>query len=50
MSKNIEYEKYDNFLEILKNDEKFNPKIDQKKVLITTDSWLAQLSSKKITS
>ena len=50
MEKIIDYEKYNNFLEILKNDEKFNPKNDQKNLLITTASWLAQLGQRKITS
>ena len=47
MEKIIDYEKYNNFLEILKNEENFNPKIDQKYLLITTEFWLAQLGSRK---
>ena len=47
MEKNIETEKNEAFLEILQNDESFNSKIDQKILFITTDSWLAQLGSRK---
>ena len=47
MEKNIENEKNEAFLEILQNDESFNSKIDQKILFITTDSWLAQLGSRK---
>ena len=46
MEKNIDYEKNENFLEILKNEDNFNSKIDQK-LLITTEFWLAQLGSRK---
>jgi len=47
MEKNIENEKNEAILEILQNDESFNSKIDQKILFITTDSWLAQLGSRK---
>tara|TARA_B100000575_G_C22614154_1_gene382176 strand:- start:337 stop:486 length:150 start_codon:yes stop_codon:yes gene_type:complete len=47
MDKNIDNEKNEAFLEILQNEENFSPKIDQKHLLITTDSWLAQLGSRK---
>ena len=47
MEKNIDNEKNEAFLEILQNDESFNSKIDQKILFITTDSWLAQLGSRK---
>ena len=50
MEKIIDYEKNENFLEILKNEQNHNSKIDQKHLLITTASWLAQLGSRKITS
>ena len=47
MEKNIDNEKNEAFLEILQNDESVNSKIDQKILFITTDSWLAQLGSRK---
>ena len=47
MEKITDYEKNENFLEILKDQENFNPKIDQKYLFITTDSWLAQLGSRR---
>ena len=47
MEKNIDNEKYEAFLEIFQNDESVNSKIDQKILSITTDSWLAQLGSRK---
>ena len=47
MKKTSDYEKNEDFLEIIRNEENFNPKIDQKYLFITTDSWLAQLGSRK---
>jgi len=47
VEKNIDNEKNEAFLEILQNDESVNSKIDQKILFITTDSWLAQLGSRK---
>ena len=35
------------FLEILQNEEGLISKVDQKVLFITTDSWLAQLGSRK---
>ena len=35
------------FLEILQNEEDLISKVDQKVLFITTDSWLAQLGSRK---
>ena len=47
MANNIDNEKNEDFLEILKNEENLTTRIDQKKLFITTDSWLAQLGSRK---
>ena len=47
MEKNIDNEKSEVFLEILKNEESSNPKIDQKIIFTTTDCWLAQLGPRK---
>ena len=47
MDKNIDNEKKEDFLEILNNENNINPKFDQKILFITTDSWLAQLGSRK---
>ena len=47
MYKNIDQEKNQEFLEILQNEESLNSKIEQKVLLITTDSWLAQLGPRK---
>ena len=47
MEKNIDNKKNEAFLEILQNDESFNPKINQNILIITTDCWLAQLGSRK---
>ena len=47
MEKNIENEKNESFLEILQNEEKFDTKINEKFLFITTDCWLAQLGSRK---
>ena len=47
MNKKIDKEKNESFLEVLQNEEGLISKIDQKILLITTDSWLAQLGSRK---
>ena len=47
MEKIIDYEKNEDFLEIMRNQENLNSKLDQKSLFITTDSWLAQLGSRK---
>ena len=39
--------KNEEFLEILQNKEGLISKVDQKVLFITTDSWLAQLGSRK---
>ena len=44
---NIDNEKNEDFLEILKNEENLSSRIDQKLIFVTTDSWLAQLGSRK---
>ena len=40
-------DKNESFLEILKSEESNDHNIDQKILFITTDSWLAQLGSRK---
>ena len=47
MYENIDQEKNEKFLEVLQNEENFNSKVEQKALFITTDSWLAQLGSRK---
>ena len=47
METNIDNKKNEDFLEILQNDEGLISKVDQKVLFITTDSWLAQLGSRK---
>ena len=47
MSEKLEKEQKESFLEILQNEEGFISKVDQKVLFITTDSWLAQLGSRK---
>ena len=47
MSEKLDKEQNDSFLEILQNEEGLVSKIDQKVLFITTDSWLAQLGSRK---
>mgnify|MGYP001422836750 CR=1 FL=1 len=44
---NNENEKNEAFLEILKNETNSNPTSNQKILFFTTDSWLAQLGSRK---
>ena len=47
MAKNIDNEKSEDFLEILKNEDNLSSTIEQKKLFVTTDAWLAQLGSRK---
>ena len=47
MEIDIDNEKNKDFLEILNNQENLDSKFDQKILFITTDSWLAQLGSRK---
>ena len=47
METNIDNKKNEDFLEILHNKEGSISKVDQKVLFITTDSWLAQLGSRK---
>ena len=47
MDENIDQKKNENFLEVLQNEEDLNSKVEQKVLFITTDSWLAQLGSRK---
>ena len=47
MHENIDQEKSEEFLEILKNQKSLDSKTEQKVLFITTDSWLAQLGPRK---
>ena len=47
MDENIDKEKNESFLEILQNEESLISKVDQKVLFITTDSWLAQLGTRR---
>ena len=47
MSEKLDKEQNESFLEILQNEEDLISKVDQKVLFITTDSWLAQLGSRK---
>ena len=47
MSEKLDKEQNESFLEILQNEEGLISKVDQKILFITTDSWLAQLGSRK---
>ena len=47
MSEEVNKEKNETFLEILQNEEGLVSKVDQKVLFITTDSWLAQLGSRR---
>ena len=47
MFEKIDKEKNESFLEVLQNEEGLISKVDQKISFITTDSWLAQLGSRK---
>ena len=47
MDKIIDDKKYEDFLEILKNQENINSNFDQEILFITTDSWLAQLGTRR---
>ena len=47
MSEKLDKEQNQSFLEVLQNQEGLITKVDQKFLFITTDSWLAQLGSRK---
>ncbi len=47
MNQKIDKEQNESLLEILQSEEDLTSKVDQKVLFITTDSWLAQLSSRK---
>ena len=47
MSEKIDKEQNETFLEILQNEEGLISKVDHKVLFITTDSWLAQLGSRR---
>ena len=44
---NIDSEKIESFFEIFKNEDVLNSRSDEKKIVFTTDCWLAQLGSRK---
>ena len=47
MNEKLDKDQNNSFLEILQNEEGLISKVDQKVLFITTDSWLAQLGSRK---
>ena len=47
MSEIIDKDQNETFLEVLQNEEGLVSNIDHKVLFITTDSWLAQLGSRK---
>ena len=47
MDEKLDKEQNESFLEILQNEEGLISKVEQKVLFITTDSWLAQLGSRK---
>ena len=47
MNEKLDNEQNEAFLEILQNEEGLISKVEQKVLFITTDSWLAQLGSRK---
>ena len=47
MTEKLNEEQNESFLEILQNEEGLISKVNQKVLFITTDSWLAQLGSRK---
>ena len=47
MSEKIYKEQNESLLEVLQNEEGLISKVDQKVLFITTDSWLAQLGSRR---
>ena len=47
MNQKIDKEQNESLLEILQSEEDLTSKVDQKVLFITTDSWLAQLGSRK---
>ena len=48
MSQKLDKDKNESFLEILQNEEGLVPKVNKEILFITTDSWLAQLGSRRI--
>ncbi len=47
MNENIDNEKNETFLEILQNEEGLISKVDQNTIFVTTDSWVAQLGTRR---
>ena len=47
MTEKLDKEQNESFLEILQNEEGLISKVNEKVLFITTDSWLAQLGSRK---
>ena len=47
MDENVYKEKYESFLEILQNEEGLISKVDQEVLFVTTDSWIAQLGTRR---
>ena len=47
MIEKLDKEQNESFLEILQNEEGLISKVNEKVLFITTDSWLAQLGSRK---
>ena len=47
MDEKIDKEKNESFLEILQNEEGLISKFDQKLLFVTTDSWVAQLGTRR---
>ena len=47
MSEKLDKEQNESFLEILQNEEGLISKVEQKVLFITTDSWIAQLGTRK---
>ena len=47
MHENIDKEKNESFLEILQNQEGLISEVDQKVLFVTTDSWVAQLGTRR---
>ena len=47
MDVEIDKEKNESFLELLQNEEGLISKVDQKVLFITTESWIAQLGTRR---
>ena len=47
MHENIDKEKNESFLEILQNQEGLISEVDKKVLFVTTDSWVAQLGTRR---